>query len=735
MRFSKYKFIALSSELIGASYLLITIALVAAALWLAPGAEAQRTTRTGTATSLDDVVFAHAFSPDGRTLAIARGASDPVNRFGRIELWDIETGKLLQLIKGFDGPVKSISFSPDGNTLISTSAEFRSSKLQQKVRAREGIIFGELKWWDVRTGELKHKLTLPEDEESFSVRAIQSPDGKQLALVETFSQIRFYTPSYTLGAPVSNSMDLAMRRASYMPLFRVRLKLVDPQTGELRQKLDVGQAGAVTFSPDGKLLAVANGKEVKLWNSQTGKEVRKLKGLKGTVNAVAFSPSGTTLAVASTKYEREYAEHLIKIIGISEVVLFDVNSGKVNNRLSEVGAVNTLTFSPGGRILVVGGVLPDPEGRKGEAAGMKFFYFDTGKVTDLATGPDYKEAVDSVALTRDGHWLAFRSGPATVKLFDTQAGSMKHTWDADSVGDAVERPSSRFLLSVKRVLAVAFSADGLTVAGESDQGEIKLWDQRTGEVKRHLSIEQDQPSLVAVSADGSTFAEVSQGKLLFWNSDSETKMDVPLPGPNTISALALSADGQTLAVSSGNELTLLSPDGAVVKKLAGQQGPVGRLVFSRDGRKLAGADEGGAIRIWNITTGGIEKTLAVQTEITALVFAPDGQKLAAAASDRTVGLWDLQSGLPQGRFQKHDDIVNALAFSPNGQLLASGGDDRTIVIWEVAAGKSKRTFKGHDQTVTSLAFSPDGKLLASGSGNASVVLWEVGSGKLNRVLN
>ena len=91
-------------------------------------AEAQRRTRTGPVTGSDDVVFAISFSPDGRTLAIARGASEAVNRYGRIELWDTETGKLNHLIKGFDGPVRSISFSPDGLTLISASTEFAVPK-------------------------------------------------------------------------------------------------------------------------------------------------------------------------------------------------------------------------------------------------------------------------------------------------------------------------------------------------------------------------------------------------------------------------------------------------------------------------------------------------------------------------------------------------------------------------------------------------------------------------------
>jgi WD40 repeat protein len=706
--------------------LLLTVGVVLLALTLP--AAGQRRTTSGIPTDFDDVVFAFDFSPDGRTLAIARGARNPVHRFGRIELWDTETGKLRHLIKGFDGPVRSISFSPDGQTLISSSIEFRTPKVQQKARSREGVTFGELKWWDTRTGELNHKLTLP-GEGSFALLATQSPDGKQLALAESFlEQSSIYlAPLFEPQTPNS----IGLNRTSYFPFFRSRMKLVDAQTGEPGIDLDVGQPGATIFSPDGNLLAVTSGNEVKLLSTQTGKQVRKLKDLKGTVNAIAFSPTSRNLAVASTKYEREYQEQFIKIIGISEVKLFDVATGKVTLRLPEVGAVNTLAFSPNGRILVVGGVLPK---NKGQVAGLKLYDFQTLEVTSLTTGADYKEAVSSLGLSRDGKWLAFSSGPATVKLLNTQQAAVTQTWNADSVGDAVERPTSRFLLSVSRVLAVAFSTDGRSISGENNRGEITLWDHRTGEVKRHLSDQESEPSLVAASLDGKSFAEVSEGQLLFWSANSETKRTVPLEVQETPIALALSTDGRTLALASRSEVKLLSPTGEVAKKLAVLEGVVSRLTFSHDGDLLAGADQFGNVRVWDVRSGQNERKLGTQTEITAMVFAPDGQMFATAAVDKSISLWSLQTGLQQARLQKHDATINALAFSPNSQLLASGGDDRTIVLWEVATAKSKRTFKGHDQTVMSLAFSPDSQLLASGSGNASVVVWEVTTGKLGRVL-
>jgi WD40 repeat protein len=691
---------------------------------------AQRRNSRHTQTGFDDVVFAVSFSPDAKTLAIARGASEPAQRFGRIELWDTETGKLRHVIKGFDGPVMSISFSPDGQTLVSGSLEYRSSKIQEKARSREGMVSAELKWWDGYTGELKHKLTMGGEGVS-SLNLTLSPDGKDLVVAQSFIFFSFLAISPTFqpsGGPDSPFVNMPNRP---IVSFGAEMKLLDAQTGELKLKLSSGQSSNTTYSPDGAFLAVVRGKEIKLWNSQTGKDERKFKGFKGRPTALAFSPDGRLLAVATMSFDRESAGDYIKIIGTSEVRLFDVRSGREMRKFTGIGAVNTVAFSPSGKFLFLGGVT-----REGETdiPGFSMLNLETSKLASFPVGDDYSEAVDSIALSKDGTLLAFRSGRETVKLLDTKTLKVKQTLDSTSVGSGIERPASRFLVSVKRVLAVAFSADGRTVAAETDQGEIKLWDPRTGEVRKELTNGQDDPTLVAVSADGKSFAEFGEGNVQFWSSGSDAKQTVPLPAGVSISAMAMSADSQTVALASAKDVLLINAAGKVSRTLTGQHGAINNLAFSVDGRVLAASAEDGTIEIWNLASQRIERTIAAGLALTALRFSPNGQILAAATADRDVTLWNLQSGLAQAKLEKHDAVVNALTFSADGQLLASGGDDRTVFIWETVSGKSKRKLKGHDQTVTSLAFSPDGRLLASGSGNASVVLWEVQTGKFNRVL-
>ena len=106
-----------------------------------------------------DIVYSTRFTPDGRTLAIARGATGTA----RVELWDVETGTLRHVIRGFEGQVWSVSFAPDGKTLVTGSTEFHPSRIRPERGLPEGKHAAELKWWDAQTGELKQQVTMPND--------------------------------------------------------------------------------------------------------------------------------------------------------------------------------------------------------------------------------------------------------------------------------------------------------------------------------------------------------------------------------------------------------------------------------------------------------------------------------------------------------------------------------------------------------------------------------------------
>jgi len=199
--------------------------------------------------------------------------------------------------------------------------------------------------------------------------------------------------------------------------------------------------------------------------------------------------------------------------------------------------------------------------------------------------------------------------------------------------------------------------------------------------------------------------------------------------------VAVSGNGQVLAVAYANQIDLFSLDDAKAQPIGAPiPGHVDCITLSFDGKLLAGATAQGDVQIWSRESGTLQKHFSAGFGVSTMRFAPQSDVLALGGKDGRVSFWNLQSGAIVFEAKKHSAMVGAIAFSSDGKLLATGSDDRTAIIWEVGSGKARHTLKGHDFAATSLAFSPNGDLLAVGSGNASVVLWDVATGKLNRVM-
>lgn len=462
----------------------------------------------------------------------------------------------------------------------------------------------------------------------------------------------------------------------------------------------------VAYSPNGRLIA-SGGKDqaVTLWEGRRALG-EPLTGHEGWINSVAFSPDN----------------HLV-ISGSADgtVRIWDVQTRQLMGEplSGHGGAVWCLAVSPDGRTVA-----------SGNADGT----IDLWNVEELAAAraplTGHEDAVYGLAFSPDGRILASGSGDNTIRLWDAQTG--------DPLGEPLSGHRNW-------VMSVAFSPDGSLLTSTGVDRTIVLWDTRKFEPVGQISTgHQDYVRRLVFSPQGDFIASASDDHTVrIWDMSFGDMVGQPLVGhADAVWGLAFSPDGRTL-ISGGADGKIAVWDAGLhepfAQTLAGSRDAILSLAFSPDGTRLASAggnlsEAGGdnSIRLWNVATASEERTLSGHEQpVTSLSFSSDGATLASGSPDRTIRLWDVESGrlIRTINNDAARDYVTVV-FSPDGRFLASGSSDGRIIVWDAAAGEEQGdALTGHQDGILSLAFSPDGKLLASGSQDNTVILWDVESRK------
>jgi WD40 repeat protein len=350
------------------------------------------------------------------------------------------------------------------------------------------------------------------------------------------------------------------------------------------------------------------------------------KTLPGTIEhkqyvyCIAFSPNGDFLAVGGGDRPFDEAK------GSAELALWDVKTRKkVRSFEGHTAYVYALTFSPDGKSLA--------------SAADDY----TIRIWDVATG---KEAVVLKDLPRGTSSIAYSPDGATLA-----AGKLPPKYS--EVKDAWKLP-----------------------------GTVILWDTRTYKVRAKLEGHAGYVTAVAFSPDGKTLA-ASSGK---WDEkkDRYDSSEVQLWDPvtaklcrtlkghrDTISSLAFSPDGKTLATGS----------------------------ISWEKSDKIGAQ--GEVKLWDFQTAKVQVSATIHegAEVARLIFSPDGKVLASASGvifdqkDNDSGFaWHQDVVLMEGKTLKLLGSVPdlkkcfALAFSPVGLVLATGSETK-VTFWELAERK------------------------------------------------
>lgn len=197
--------------------------------------------------------------------------------------------------------------------------------------------------------------------------------------------------------------------------------------------------------------------------------------------------------------------------------------------------------------------------------------------------------------------------------------------------------------------------------------------------------------------------------------------------------LAWKPDGTRLATAGfGGAVSLWDgTTGDALAKWEGHDAAVAALAWRSDGTRLATADVWGTIGLWDGETS-VPSTMfeGHDAAVMALAWRPDGSRLATASWDRTAGLWNGETGEPLATLQGHSGPVVALAWAPDGGRLATASFDGTARLWDGETGEPLATLRGHRKGVVALAWAPDGGRLATASSDGTAGLWDGTTGEL-----
>jgi WD40 repeat protein len=272
------------------------------------------------------------------------------------------------------------------------------------------------------------------------------------------------------------------------------------------------EIGAVTFSPDGSLIASGSYGSVVFFDAAKGGQVGQLTGITETVRSVAFSPDGKYFATGAGRPGQ-----------VGEIKIWDTGVGFWNRLARQTvrahrDCVYALAFSPDSRILA------------STSYDHMIFLWDPANGEQVKTLKEHTDAVFDLAFSPDGKWLASGGADRTVKLWDIVTGKRIHTlgnstegvntiafhpskpWIAASGFDKTihvwdlskEEPVEIFSIIAHEepVLRLAFSPDGNWLVTSSWDKSVKVWNTKTMEQSRVIPDQRDWVVAMRFSPDG-----------------------------------------------------------------------------------------------------------------------------------------------------------------------------------------------------------------------------------------
>jgi WD40 repeat protein len=440
---------------------------------------------------------------------------------------------------------------------------------------------------------------------------------------------------------------------------------------------------SISFAKSGNHVATSAAKAgTYIADATTLKTVHALQEALGDATAVAFSPDGKLLAAGSSK----------------QTVVYDVESGQAKHKLPSPGYA--LAWTPAGGLLVApqnGAVVPHSPGDLAmgkalpvHAAGI-VLSADGANLFALMSAHVTHWQMEKANIVRqievgDVQYLSWGANRPLLSGLHTKSPKL---WD----------PATGKLLATlgghtDAVTAVAWAANGKTLVTASNDKTAVVWESPSGKLLRTLGDHGGAVTAVSMAGDGKIATGSADKKVRVWPTTGDKPSQTFTDHKNTVTALAWARDNRTLA-SGGNdrEVIIWNADNGKVIKSPDHPSEVQSLAFSPDGARIAVGSIDDRLRIYQVVTG---KELAVLEKpgsppnIPAVAWSSDGLFVLAGRGNHTLQYWNTKTNRDALNIPDMAPLTSVVVTADN-RTLVGASLDRSVRFWDAATGRVKMT--------------------------------------------
>jgi len=336
----------------------------------------------------------------------------------------------------------------------------------------------------------------------------------------------------------------------------------------------------------------------------------------------------------------------------------------------------------------------------------------------------------SAAFSEDGQQIVTGGRDGEVTLWELKSGQIIKSWNLHS--DIVRDVH----LAKERGLLISGGDDLMAYLIDLRTGKVNSFEHNT--IVRAVSIPPTGAFILTGSEDGI---------LHRWNLNQPLAKDL-VAHNSDINTITYHPDGRHfLTASNDQKIRLWNNEGILQKTYQGHADGVQDLAFAADGHSFISGSQDGSLRIWDTDAKGERRFDHPGRVVYKVVYADDGHFVTAIGNElyevdednltdaeynqikykngpQSVIIWDT-NGTQKRELKGHAGYISALAVSRGpAHQYLTGGEDAAILLWN-KSGEITRRFTGHKAEVNALAFSPSNKSIASAGSDSTVYIWNI----------